>query len=139
MTEIKTLQEKIEGTLKMINFTVEDNGKILKTEGVQVIKRHGSTLESILDKTHQLKLQVQELRIKNNADLEEVRSWSENLEAHIGKFEGTLKQIKHVATDIRSAKEEKLKKKNRNESWMKKSSWKRLNFKWGRNSRNQCP
>ena len=102
MSEIKTLQEKIEGKLKMLKFTVEDTEKILETE-----ERHGSALESIIDKTHQLKLQVQGLRIGNNDDLAEIRSWSESLEAQIDKFEGTVKQVRHVAADIRSAEEEK--------------------------------
>ena len=91
----------------MLKFTVQDTEKMIETKDVKAIERHGSALESIIDKTHQLKLQVQELRIKNNEDLMEIRSWSENLEAQIDKFEGTLKQVKHVAADIRSAEEEK--------------------------------
>ena len=82
MNEIKTLQEKI------------DTGKILETEDVKAIERHGSALESIIDKMYQLKSQVQELRIENYEDPAEIRSWSENLEALIGKFEETLKQVK---------------------------------------------
>jgi len=109
MSEIKTLQEKIEGKLKMLKFTVEDTEKVLDTEDVKAIKRHGSTLESIIDKTHHLKLQAQELKIENNKDLAEIRSWLENLEAQIDKFEGTLKQVKYVAANIRSAKEDKRK------------------------------
>ena len=107
MSKIKTLQEKIEGKLKMLKFTVEDTEKILETEDVKAIERHGSALESIIDKTHQLTLQVQELRIENNEDLAEIRSWSEKLEAQIDKFEGTLKEVRHVAADIRSDEEKK--------------------------------
>ena len=71
MSEIKTLQEKIEGKLKMLKFTVQDTEKILETEDFKAIERHGSALESIIDETHLLKLQVQELRIENNEDLTE--------------------------------------------------------------------
>ena len=106
-SELKTLQEKIKGKLKMLNFTVEDTAKILQAEYVRAIERHGSALESIIDKMHQLKLQVQELRIKNDDDAAKIRNWSETLEAHIGKFEETLKEVKHVATGIRLAEEEK--------------------------------
>ena len=101
------MQEKVEGTLKMLKFTAEDTEKILETEDVKAIERHGSALESIIDKTHHLKLQVQELRIQNKEDLAEIRSWSENLEAQIEKFELSLIQVKCVAADIRSAEEEK--------------------------------
>lgn len=74
---------------------------------VKAIERHGSALESIIDKMHQLKLQVHELRINNDDDAAKIRNWSETLEAHIGKFEETLKEVKHVATGIRLAEEEK--------------------------------
>ncbi|XP_044185053.1 uncharacterized protein LOC122965145 [Acropora millepora] len=107
MSEVKTLQEKIEGKLKMLKFTAEDTEKILETEDVKAIERHGSALESIIDKTHQLKLQVQELRIENNEEVTEIRSWSENLEAQIDKFEVSLKQVKCVAADIKLAEEKK--------------------------------
>ena len=53
---------------------------------MNAIERHWSALESIVDKTHQLKLQVQELRIENNDDLTEIRIWSKNLEAQIHKL-----------------------------------------------------
>lgn len=38
---VKTLQEKIEGKLKMLKFTAEDTEKILETEDVKAIERHG--------------------------------------------------------------------------------------------------
>ena len=47
------------------------------------------------------------MRIENGEDLAEIRTWSENLEAQIDKFELSLKQVKCVAADIRSAEEEK--------------------------------
>ena len=56
MSEIKALQETIKGKLKMLKFTVQDTEKILETEDVKTIERHGSALESIIDKTHQLKI-----------------------------------------------------------------------------------
>ena len=46
MSEIKTLQEKIEGKFKMLSLTVEDTGKILETKDVKAIERHGSASES---------------------------------------------------------------------------------------------
>ena len=62
----KILQKKIEGKMKMLKFTTEDTEKTLETDDVKAIERHGSALESIIDKT-QLKL-----RIENNKDLTEI-------------------------------------------------------------------
>ena len=107
MAELKTLQDKIEGKLKILNFMVEDTPKILDANDVKAIERHGSALESIIDKTHQLKLEVQELRIESDEDPTDVRKWSETLEAQLGKFEATLKEEKRVAAVIMLAEQEK--------------------------------
>lgn len=88
----------------MLNFMFGDMTKILEAKDVKAIERHGSSLESIIDKANQLKLQVQQLRIENNDDPAEVRLWTET---QISNFEEILKEVKHVATGIRSAEEEK--------------------------------
>lgn len=46
MTEVKTLQEKVEGKLRILDLTVENTARILKAEDVKAIKieRHGSAL-----------------------------------------------------------------------------------------------
>ena len=61
MSEVKTLEEKIEGKLKMLKFTAEDTKKILETEDVKAIERHGSALVSIINKTHQLKVPMTDI------------------------------------------------------------------------------
>lgn len=50
MVEFKWLQDKIEGKLKILSFTVEDTPKILEANDVKAIERHGSAIESIIDK-----------------------------------------------------------------------------------------
>ena len=64
-------------------------------------------MESFIDKVHQLKLQVQELRMENGDEPDEVRLWTQTLEAKVSKYEDVLKEVKRVAVDIRSDEEEK--------------------------------
>ena len=105
--EIKTMQEKIQGKLKMLEFTAGDTAKVIVTGDLKTIERHGSALEHVIDKTHQLKLEVQELRIETGNDPAEVRLWTETLDSQISKFEGILKEVEYVAAGIRSIEEEK--------------------------------
>ena len=105
--EIKTMQEKIQGKLKRLEFTAGDTAKVIETGDLKTIERHGSALEHVIDKTHQLKLEVQELRIESGNDPVEVRLWTETLESQISKFEGILKEVEYVAAGIRSIEEEK--------------------------------
>ena len=107
MSEIKGLEEKIDGKLRMLNFTTEDTMKILEARDAKTIERHGSTVESFIDKVHQLKLQVQELRMENGDEPDEVRLWTQTLEAKVSKYEHVLKEVKRAAVDITSDEEEK--------------------------------
>ena len=45
--EIKTMQEKIQGKLKMLEFTAGDTAKVIETGDLKTIKRHGSALEHV--------------------------------------------------------------------------------------------
>ena len=65
-------KEKSNQWVKSRNY--KTRSKILKGKDVKAIERHGSTLESIVEKVYELKLQVQELRLENNDSLEDVRS-----------------------------------------------------------------
>ena len=109
MSEIKALEEKIDGKLRMLNFTTDDTMKILEARDVKTIERHGSAVESFMDKVHQLKLQVQELRMEKGDVPDEVRLWTQTSEAKVSKYEDVLKEVKRVAVDIRSDEEEKRK------------------------------
>ena len=113
MSDIKTLEDKINAKLRMLDFTEADTSKILKTRDVKAIKRHGSALESIINKVHQHKLQVQELRLEKSDNPEEVRLWTRTLEDKVSKFEEALKKVKHVAAGIKSDEEERCRDENR--------------------------
>ena len=54
-------------------------------------------------------MQVQELRMENGDEPDEVRLWTQTLEAKVSKYEDVLREVKRVAVDIRSDEEEKRK------------------------------
>ena len=65
-------------------------------------------LESIIDKLHEFKLQVQEFKIESDVDPTEVRNWTQEFENEVAEFEGIAKQAKVAASSIKSEEEEKL-------------------------------
>ena len=113
MGEVKELQDKIEAKLRVLDFTEGETSKILEGMDVKAIERHGSALESIVDKVHELKLRVRELRLENDDSPEDVRSWSETLEGKVSKFENMLKKVRYVAAEIKSHEEEKFREEKR--------------------------
>ena len=65
-------------------------------------------LESIIDKLHEFKLQVQEIKIESDVDPTEVRNWTQEFENEVAEFEEIAKQAKVAASSIKSEGEEKL-------------------------------
>jgi hypothetical protein len=43
-----------------------------------------------------LKVQIQELKLENSEDLEEIRQWSSAIEGKLAEFEGAISERKHV-------------------------------------------
>jgi hypothetical protein len=53
---------------------------------LKAIERHVSVLESIIEKVHELKLEVQEIKIESGDEIGKVRLWTETIETELGKF-----------------------------------------------------
>ena len=65
-------------------------------------------LESTIDKLHELKLQVQEIKIESDVDPSDVRIWTQEFETKVRDFEEVGNRVKAVASSIRSEEEKEL-------------------------------
>jgi len=74
-SEEKSNQASTRGKRWVKSRNYKTRSKILEGKDVKkAIERHGSTLESKVEKVYELKLRVQELRLENNDSLEDFRS-----------------------------------------------------------------
>ena len=58
------VEKKIEGKLRLLKFNNEQTTKIVESADLKAIERHVSVLESIIEKVHELKLEVQESNLR---------------------------------------------------------------------------
>ena len=63
MAGLKTIEKKIEDKLRFLKLNSEETSKIIESGDLKAIERQASVLESIIDKLHEFKLQVQEIKI----------------------------------------------------------------------------
>ena len=108
MADLETIEKKIEGKLRFLKFNSEETSKIIESGDLKAIERQASVLESIIDKLHEFKLQVQEIKIESKVDPTEVRNWTQEFENKVAAFEEIAKQAKVAASSIKSEEEEKL-------------------------------
>ena len=101
------------GKLRLLKFNNEQTTKIVDSADLKAIERHVSVLESIIEKVHVLKLEVQEIKIESGEEIGKVRHWTETLETELCKFENITKDVKRVASEIKRNEGEKLDKEKR--------------------------
>jgi DNA-binding protein len=69
------VEKKIEGKLRLLKFNNEQTTKIVESADLKAIERHVSVLESIIEKVHELKLEVQEIKFESGEEIGKVRLW----------------------------------------------------------------
>ena len=102
------VEKKIEGKLRLLKFNNEQTAKIVESADLKAIERHVSVLESIIEKVHELKLEVQEIKFESGEEIGKVRLWTETIETELGKFENITKDVRHVVSEIKRKEGEKL-------------------------------
>ena len=102
------VEKKIEGKLRLLKFNNEQTTKIVESADLKAIERHVSVLESIIEKVHELKLEVQEIKFESGEEIGKVRLWTETIETELGKFVNITKDVRHVVSEIKRKEGEKL-------------------------------
>ena len=100
MADFEVLNKKIEGKLRFLEFTTEETEKIISSKDSKAVARHHKTIETLIDKIHELKIEAQEILVEMGDELDEIRAWTTNIENQIAKFEDIFKEVKSVGDGI---------------------------------------
>ena len=96
--KVEELLKQIDGKLRMLKFTEEDTPRVLKDHKVKAMERHTRVFEELIEQTHKLKIEVQQIRIEKGDTAEEVREWSLDIESKVSGFEEVVDEIKETIT-----------------------------------------
>lgn len=106
MASVEELNKFIEGKLKLLAFISEDTRRVIEQGDVKAMERQAGSLDKTIDKLHECKLQLQEIKIEGDEDPAEVQKWKEELEAKISKYENDVKSIKGEVSGIERKEKE---------------------------------
>ena len=62
------------------------------------MERHTRVFEELIEQTHKLEIEVQQIRIEKGYTAEEVREWSLDIESKFSGFEEVVDEIKETIT-----------------------------------------
>ena len=61
---MEELTKRIDGKLRMLQFTHEDTARLVNDQKTKALERQASTLENLIDGTHELKINIQQAKIE---------------------------------------------------------------------------
>ena len=79
--------------LKVLKLTHEGSEKIAGTKSLTSIQRHSKLLMSKVEECHQIKARVQELKLEQGDDEEDIRAWSTGIEKSLVEYEEAVEGL----------------------------------------------
>ena len=83
MATVEKSLKEINGKLKLLKFIRNDTPRILEKKSLKAMERHLKVFENKIEESHELRARVQEFRIENGDEPEEIRKWSLEIENEI--------------------------------------------------------
>ena len=100
-SKLESLEKKIQGKTRLLEFISEETNEILARRDKESIERQLGVYEKRISEIHDLKCDVQELKLEDEVDPTEVRSWSNKISEKIAEFEPIIAELKGVLTEIK--------------------------------------
>lgn len=116
MADMKTIEKRIEGKLKLLKLLSEDMKSIIDKRDLETMERHLNTIQSKISEVQDLKVSAQELKFEEGEDESEIRKWSLEIEDNLRQFQGIGVELKEVVKEIKqkeAEKEDKIKQEQR--------------------------
>lgn len=84
----------------MLEFTDNKTESVITKEHLLLLERQGKILEKKLEEAHNLKVENQEAKLEHSEEAEEVKAWSEDIEAKLVKFEQLVNSMERITKEI---------------------------------------
>ncbi|XP_065070928.1 uncharacterized protein LOC135695688 [Rhopilema esculentum] len=99
--ELESLEKKIQGKTRLLEFISVETNEILSRKDKVSIERQLGIYEKKITEIHDLKCEVQELKLEDEVEPTEVRLWSNKISEKIKEFEPVIAELKGVLTEIK--------------------------------------
>ena len=99
----ENLSKKVAGKLGLLTYTKGETRAALDTKDCKGIERHLKIYESKIEEVFELKTKVQELKLEEGEDQEEIKAWSSKIDTEIKKFNPIMAELQKSVKEIISS------------------------------------
>ena len=94
------LIKKIERKFKMLKFTQDNMPRVLKRSKPRNLERQLKVFEDQSDQVLQLTVEVQEKRIQEGDEIDEIQAWSLDIEKRLEEFDETMDLLRKAVESL---------------------------------------
>ena len=95
------LIKKIEGKFKMLKFTQDNTPRVLERNKPRDLERQLKVFEDQSDQVLQLIVEVQEKRIPEGNEIDEIQAWSLDIEKRLEEFDETMDLLRKAIESLK--------------------------------------
>ena len=92
--------KKIEGKFKMLKFTQDNTPRVLERNKPRDLERQLKVFEDQSDQVLQLRVEVQEKRIQEGDEIDEIQAWSLDIEKRLEEFDETMDLLRKLIESL---------------------------------------
>ena len=94
------LLKKIEGKFKMLRFTQDNTPRVLERNKPRDLERQLKIFENQSDQVLQCRVEVQERRIQEGDEIDEIQAWSLDVEKRLEEFDETMDLLRNAIESL---------------------------------------
>ena len=97
---------KLEVKLTQLRITIQRTNSVLDSNRREIIERHSTALKSITDSVNELRLTVEESKIKAKENLDEIAKWNGQLDEKLTEADNEIQRLRQWLEQCKQQEEE---------------------------------
>ena len=114
---IEAAEKTIENKLKVLQLTNEGTDKIAGSKLLKPMQRHRKLLESRIEECHEIKANIQELKVGRGDGEEDIKEWSAGIEAKVEQYEHVVEELEDLERSLREREARETQEKEEKVKW----------------------
>ena len=98
---VEETEKTVENKLKVLKLMHESTETIAGSKLIKPIQRQCKLRESAVDECHELKMEVQELKLERDDDEEDIKAWSIEIEKRMTEYEKVVGGLEDLERSLR--------------------------------------
>ena len=109
MTELENTLKKINNKLQMLKITNNEYHRLIQRNKLKELEKNLQNFKERLDEINDLKSRVQELKLENEENMQDLEEWSEKHDTEILQYDAPIEDLQNRIRELKERTKEERK------------------------------